>query len=26
VDEPDDQRFAVGIKLYGVGELQAQTF
>jgi LPS-assembly protein len=26
VDEPDDQRFAVGIKLYGLGELQAQTF
>jgi len=26
VDEPDDQRFAVGIKLYGVGELKAQTF
>jgi LPS-assembly protein len=26
VDKPDDQRFAVGIKLYGVGELQAQTF
>jgi LPS-assembly protein len=26
VDELDDKRFAVGIKLYGVGELQAQTF
>jgi len=26
VDKPDDQRFAVGIKLYGVGELGAQTF
>jgi LPS-assembly protein len=26
VDQPDDQRFAVGIKLYGVGELEAQTF
>jgi LPS-assembly protein len=26
VDQPDDQRFAVGIKLYGLGELQAQTF
>ena len=26
VDEPDDQRFAVGIKLYGVGKLEAQTF
>jgi LPS-assembly protein len=26
VDKPDDQRFAVGIKLYGVGELEAQTF
>jgi len=25
-DEFDDKRFAVGIKLYGVGELQAQTF
>jgi LPS-assembly protein len=26
VDKPDDQRFAVGIKLSGVGELEAQTF
>ena len=26
VDEPDDQRFSVGIKLYGVGELHPQTF
>jgi len=26
LDQPDDQRFTVGIKLYGVGELQAQTF
>ena len=26
VDKPDDQRFAVGIRLYGVGELKAQTF
>jgi LPS-assembly protein len=26
VDQPDDQRFAVGIKLYGVGKLGTQTF
>jgi LPS-assembly protein len=26
VDDPDDQRIAVGINLYGVGELGAQTF
>jgi len=26
VDKPGDQRFAVGIKLYGVGELETQTF
>ena len=26
VDQPGDHRFAVGIKLYGVGELRPQTF
>jgi LPS-assembly protein len=26
VDDPDDRRVALGISLYGVGELQAQTF
>ncbi len=26
VDDPDDRRVALGISLYGVGELQAQTY
>jgi hypothetical protein len=26
VDDPDDRRVALGISLYGVGELQANTY